>query len=145
MAAVDMPTEAQLTGITTVAQAIAWVGLEAGSWAAVDVALGSLQILGALRLAVHAARIAVPEHGTAGEPGHTPASERGLTVRGVDAGGVALEGGAAQKPEGQRGALPKPHWRGGAGIQSTPTHRSRARCGARRAAEKFGEPRSRRQ
>ena len=63
-------------------------GLDATAWASVDVALGnvpSLRILGnipadALRLAVHAARVAVPERGTPGEPDHVPAAQRGLTV-----------------------------------------------------------------
>ena len=84
----DLPTDAQLAAITTIAQAIAWVGLDAAAWAAVDVALGnvpSLRILGnipadALRLAVHAARVAVPESGTPGGPDHVPATQRGLTV-----------------------------------------------------------------
>ena len=84
----DLPTDAQLVAITTIAQAIAWVGLDAAAWAAVDVALGnvpSLRILGnipadALRLAVHAARVAVPESGTPGQPDHVPAAQRGLTV-----------------------------------------------------------------
>ena len=84
----DLPTDAQLAAITTIAQAIAWVGLDAAAWASVDVALGnvpSLRILGnipadALRLAVHAARVAVPESGTPGEPDHVPAAQRGLTV-----------------------------------------------------------------
>ena len=84
----DLPTDAQLAAITTIAQAIAWVGLDAAAWASVDVALGnvpSLRILGnipadALRLAVHAARVAVPESGTPGAPDHVPASQRGLTV-----------------------------------------------------------------
>ena len=83
----DLPTDAQLAAITTIAQAIAWVGLDAAAWAAVDVALGnvpSLRILGNipadLRLAVHAARVAVPERGTPGQPDHVPAAQRGLTV-----------------------------------------------------------------
>ena len=82
----DLPTDAQLAAIATIAQAIAWVGLDATAWASVDVALGnvpSLRILGnipadALRLAVHAARVAVPERGAPGEPDHVPAAQRGL-------------------------------------------------------------------
>ena len=73
--AADLPTAEQLNGITTVAGARAWAGLDA--WTGVP----SLMIVGNIPAdAVLVARISVPTSGTAGEPDGKAPSQRGLTV-----------------------------------------------------------------